>query len=261
MSNFESIINTTNTQFAKYGNSPITGIVHKFGASTITTTMQPITQSGFYRTPTTAADLEISSSSAADGVGGLGLREVKVIGLNSEWAEIEQTVTMNGTTAVALDTPMTRVYRIYGTQTGTYSSATAGSSQVGEITLQETGGGDVWSKIVVSPTAMSQSQIGVYTVPLGKTAFLTNKTIFIDSNKSADLYFFRRDNCDDITAPYTGIRRLIEREVGVQGAFERTYQAPKGPYVGPCDIGFMGIMGTGTAECSVEFELSLIDSI
>ena len=116
-------------------------------------------------------------------------------------------------------------------------------------------------KCCVSPTSMAQSQIGVYTIPTGFTATLLGKTIFIDSNKSADLYFFRRDNCNDVTAPYIGIRRLIEREVGVKGAFERTYQAPKGPYVGPCDIGFMGIMGTSTAECSVEFELALIDSI
>lgn len=235
-------------------------LVHKFGATLLTTTIKPVTQSGFYRTPQTATALEMLSTDAADGVGGIGARQVTIIGLDSSWNEIEQVVTMNGTTAVAIPISLTRVYRLYVSSTGTYSSATDGSSHVGDILVRESGGGDSWAMIENTPLPMGQSQIGVYTIPIGYTAFVVSKSIFVDTTKVVDLYFFYRDNCDDVTVPYSGVRRLIERELGITGGFTRLFKTPKGPFVGPCDIGFMGSVSVNDSNCSIEYELVKIEN-
>ena len=55
------------------------------------------------------------------------------------------------------------------------------------------------------------------------------------------------------------VMNLVEREIGLTGGHSIIYQIPKGPFVGPCDIGFMGKVSSGTADVSVEFELILID--
>ena len=108
------------------GNVPKHSLVHKFGAHTLTTTLEPICFSGFYRTPTTATALEFVSSSTNDTSAGTGAREVTVIGLDSSWNEVSQTVTTNGTTAVALSTDLIRLYRWYVSSSGTYATQTTG---------------------------------------------------------------------------------------------------------------------------------------
>lgn len=239
------------------GKVPKHSLVNKFGAGNLTTTLLPVSQDSEYPTPTTAVSLEFVSSSANDTSAGTGAREVTVVGLNSAWTEVTQTVVTNGTTPVALTTPLLRLYRWYVSQSGTYATETAGS-HAGTLTLRVAGAGATWSTFVITPFPIGQSQIGIYTIPIGYTAYLLAKNIFVDSTKTADIYFFQRPNAHDVTAPFTGTMRLFEREVGVTGGFELITPAPKGPFVGPCDVGFMGKVSAGTGECSVEFQLLLI---
>ncbi len=239
------------------GNVPNHAIVNKFGASLVGTTLQPITNSGTYQTPTTAQALELVSDDANDNVAGTGAREVTVEGLDGNWNEVTQTVVPNGTTAVALGTNLTRLYRWYVSQSGTYATDVA-ASHAGNLTIQASGGGTVWSSIPITPTALGQSLIGVYSVPTGKTAYLLSKNIFTDSGKTADVFFFYRGSADDVTAPYTGTFRLIQREIGVAGGIVLTSIPPKGPFVGPCDIGFMGVTAVATDDISVEFSLLVV---
>jgi hypothetical protein len=233
-------------------------LVHKFGHGNANTTLRPITQTGVYNTPTTATALEFVSDNAADGVAGAGAIEVTVIGLDSSWAEVSQTVTTNGTTAVALGTDLIRLYRWYVSSTGTYADSTSGS-HVGTLTIQESGGGTVWDTIAVTPMATGQSQIGAYTIPINKTGYLIGKLVFTDTSKSADVLFFRRENANDVSTPYSGVMRMLEREVGVTGRFDHHFTAPKGGLIGPCDVGFMASVSVGTADISVEFEIILVN--
>lgn len=252
-----SIINRDFYLSVARGLIPKHSLVHKFGANSLTTTLNPITQSGFYRTPTTATALEFVSSDANDTSAGTGAREVTVIGLNGSWQEVTQTVTTNGTTAVALGTNLIRLYRWYVSSSGTYATQSTGS-HAGTLTIRESGGGATWSTIGIAPFPTGQSQIGSYTIPTGYTGYLLSKNIFVDSTKEADIYFFQRPLANDVSSPFSGAMRLFEREVGVTGGFELKTVAPKGPFVGPCDLGFMGKTSTGTAEVSVEFELLLV---
>ena len=242
----------------KKGNVAGHSVVHKFGAGALSTTLAPIDQDSTYPTPTTSQALEFLSSSLLDTSAGTGAREITIQGLAGDWSEITQTLVTSGTGAVALSSNLTRLYRWYVSDSGTYATEIAGS-HAGILTIRAAGGGTVWSTIPITPFPIAQSQIGVYTVPINKTAYLYSKNIFTDTSKAADIYFFQRPLANDVTTGFTGIMRLVQREVGVTGGYNLRTSFPKGPFVGPCDIGFMGQVSVGTAECSVEFELLLVD--
>lgn len=242
------------------GNIPKHSIVHKFGAGAVSTTVIPITQSGTYQTPTTAQVLELVSDNVADAQNGAGAREITITGLDSNWNEVTQVINTHatdGTIAVALTTNLIRLYRWFVSSSGSYATATV-SSHVGTLTIQGTGGGTVWSTIPVTPFPSGQSQIGSYTIPTGFTGFMIGKLVYTDTGKTADIFFFQRNNADDVATPYSGIMRLVEREIGVQGGLDHHFTVPKNGFVGPCDVGFMGKVTSGTADISVEFELLLI---
>ena len=233
-------------------------VLHKFGASQLPNgTFQAVTYTGVYQTPTAAQSLEFVSTSAQDGVAGTGAREVTVCGVNSEWERITQTVTTNGTAAVHLDTDLIRLCRWWVSSTGTYA-ATGLASQAGDLTIRLSGAGTVWDVIPLSPLGESQSSIGAYTIAKGETGYLLSKSIFVDSNKDADLYFFQRQNADDVTPPYSGTRRVIEKDLAISGSFLQSPKTPRSPFVGPCDIGFMGKGNGAVADVSVEFELIVV---
>ena len=54
--------------------------------------------------------------------------------------------------------------------------------------------------------------------------------------------------------------RLYEREIGVSADFSKNPKSPKGPLIGPCDVGFMGLIEVQTAQVTAEFELIVVES-
>lgn len=127
-------------------------------------------QGGIYVWPTSAALLYISSSSAADTDGGTGVNTIKVFGLDANYLEIEEEITLNGQTQVATTKSYLRVYRAYATLAGSGGTA-AGTIYIG--TSGATGGvptGDIYANLGES----DQTLLGVYTVPAGKTLYVDN---------------------------------------------------------------------------------------
>ncbi|MCK5504212.1 MAG: hypothetical protein KAJ10_03575 [Thermodesulfovibrionia bacterium] len=244
------------------GNIPGYSVVHKFGAGVLTTTPSPVTISGAYQTPIANTALEFVSDSANDTAAGSGAQEITIEYIvdagGGVWNRATQTLETNGVAAVALPVDVIRIDRWYVTRSGAYASPTA-ASHAGNLTIRVAGAGATWSTIPNTPIPVAQSQIGAATIPSGTTAYLFSKNVFIDTSKTADVYFFQRENANDVTTPFTGIRRLLEREIGIQGGFSVDFRAPKGPFVGPCDLGFIGVVSSGTADISVEYELLLID--
>lgn len=113
---------------------------------------------GAYPLPTAAAALEVVSSSANDAAAGTGLRTMLVQGLDSNYAEIQETVTLNGTSAVALSNQYLRL------NAAIILSAGSGNVNAGTITLRESGGGTTRGSIAAGYGLMRQC---VYTVPAG----------------------------------------------------------------------------------------------
>ena len=161
------------------GNIEGHALIHKFGAGNVTTTFLPVTQGNVYKTPTSVVSLEIVSSDAADAQNGVGARKITVIGLDANWQEITEEISTHatdGTTPVALTNDFLRVYRWYVSESGIYATESAGS-HAGTLTLRVAGVGATWSTIGITPFPVGQSQIGVYTIPIGKTAYLLSKNI------------------------------------------------------------------------------------
>jgi hypothetical protein len=237
------------------GKVPGAEIVRKFGDGIVGTTYVPVAGALVYQTPIAAASLEIVSNNANDTGAGTGAQTVTIVGLTASWVEVSQTVTMNGVTAVAIPTPLIRMYRIVVATSGTYATATA-PSHAGLITVRAAGAGATWG-IIDTATGFNsgQSNIACYTVPAGKTAYLIWKNIEAESGKTVDCRFFQRPFADDVVTPFTGVLKQVEREANAVGDSQHLPKAPIGPFVGPCDLGFMAKVTAGTAIVNCEFQL------
>jgi len=247
------------------GNVPGHSIINKFGRNgAVGTSLSFISISGQYQSPIAAASLEILSGSTADGSAGAGARKVKVVGLDATWNEVTVEVTMNGTTAVALGTQLIRVYRMYVSESGSYATI-ATPSHLGRITLRAAGAGATWCIIdTIEGTAtgfgIGQTQVAGYTVPNGYTGYLLSKTVTVESTKPASIYFFKRENADDVTTPYIGTMRLFEQNDGIAQPFNVNLKSPLQVFPAKTDVGFFAKVGTGTASVSTEFQLLLVQN-
>jgi len=138
--------------------------VNKFGHNPAATAGDDIWSAGgsynFY--PTNAAAMEIVSTDTNDVSGGAGAQSVTVFGLDGNWDEISETVTMNGTTAVDLTNTYRRMSRAFVNTIGT------ADSNVGAIVIEEDGStGETGAYIAAGD---GQTQQAIYTIPRGKSA-------------------------------------------------------------------------------------------
>lgn len=246
------------------GNIPYHSIIHKFGSiDDVGSTLTPVTTNGVYRTPTSPVALEIVSDSVDDTAAGTGARKVTIEGIsntNGDWSKETQTVTLNGTTAVAVPNSMLRVFRMYVAEAGSYANQTT-PSHSSTITLRESGAGQGWAEIISFGTfGLGQSEIAAYTVPSGYTGYLLTKNISVESGKSANVLLFMRDNID-LTSPPHGVMRVKELDRNLSDRNNVVYRTPKLSLPEKTDVGFMANTGTGTADLSIEFEILLIENI
>lgn len=123
---------------------------------------------GVYPFLSAASALEILSSDIDDTSAGTGARTVLINGLDGNYDEVSQTVTMNGTTPVSIPTPLLRV--------NTAIVMSAGTTEVneGNITIRDTA--------TTTARAYIQSGAGItrssiYTVPNGYT-LVVNSMVF-----------------------------------------------------------------------------------
>lgn len=232
-------------------------VVRKFGESAnIGTSVSPVTNGNVYQTPMYLTSLEISSDNSNDNILGTGARTVAITGLSANWSQITEIVALNGTTPVLLQNQFYRVYRMYVLGSGTYASATA-NSHAGDIELRGVVGGELWATITINGIALGQSEIGVYTVPVGYHAHLG--TIFVHNNgvKTSNIFMFVRQNASDVIAPYPA-RRIQFQVHGVSGSEVLLPKSISGGIPATSDIGFMANTDVGTTEVSVDFEILLI---
>ena len=118
---------------------------------------------------TTSETINVFSSSSNDSSGGTGARTVTLYGLNQNWVEISETVTMNGTTAVTTVNQWRRMNRMK-VKTG---GSTGGN--VGTITARHTT--TTANVFATLPASRNQTAIAAMTVPLGKKLFILNYSV------------------------------------------------------------------------------------
>jgi len=138
---------------------------------------------GLYVYPTSAIQMSVSSSSANDTAAGTGARTIVVSGLNAQYAEISETVTLNGQTAVLTTNTFIRVFRAFVVTAGSGGTA-AGTIYIGTGTVTAGVPATVYAEIVLGE---NQTLMAIWTVPAGYTLYL-NQGIFSAASNNAAQY-------------------------------------------------------------------------
>ena len=250
------------TEVAK-GNVVGHSLVHKFGRNPLVgTSYVPICSTGLYNTPQVAGATTLrikAGGDVNDDAAGTGAREITIQGLDETGAEVTEVIVTNGASA-SLTTTSTfvRWYRGFVSGSGTYADQSTGS-MADTITIENGAGGTDWGTIDKNGFVSSQTYIGAYTIPLGKTGYMLSGKLRLDTTKIVDAIFFKRENILQTAPPYSAMKAQLEA-TGLDTfgyAFKPKSLGTEIPALS--DIGFMAKVDTGTADVSIEMEILLVD--
>lgn len=245
------------------GQFPGWSFIHKFGSNpNLGTVIEDVwTVGGIFTPEVTGTLMDVVSNNAEDiNLTGDGAWTVKLEGLNDNFEAATEIVELNGTDIVTTTTEFTRVYRFYVLDSGVRR---AGAS--GDIIIRVTGGGNIQGQILHEDTQeadwhFGQTQLGRYTVPRGKTAFLTRITVHNERSKSADFVIFRSHEIDRTSAPFLAPRIFVSFS-GVEGHEEIVYRVPH-KFDELTDIFTRARMTVGSSgKVSVDMEFLVFDGV
>jgi len=207
-----------------------------------------------YVYPAAAGAMTLSSTSANDTVAGTGARTVKVEYLDGNYAEqTSDTMDLNGQTGVTIlkggvNASILRVHKIKVITAGT-GLQNAGDIYVGTGAITA---GVPANKYGFADAGYNRSQMAMYTVPAGKTAYIMEVVWEPSASKSIDTEFVIR--------PQNEVFRV---EIEMHGIASQTrmilHEAPL-KVVEKSDMELRAEISTGTTELSGGFHLILVDN-
>jgi hypothetical protein len=133
---------------------------------------------GLYVYPTSAIQMKVSSSNANDTALGTGARTVSVQGLDQNYNEVAETVTLTGQTEVLTTNTFIRVFRAFVITAGSGATA-AGTIYVGTGTVTAGVPATVYAEIALGE---NQTTMATWTVPAGYTFYVYRGTFSAASN-------------------------------------------------------------------------------
>ena len=144
--------------------------LYKFGYNPDVDTQEETVwgNSGDYVWLDSAVTMFVSSTSADDTGTGTGARTILIQGLDEDYNEIEETITLNGQTQVATQLSYLRIYRSFVTLAG----SNEGTNGVIYIGSSGATGGVPNTTVYASVSIGNQTQIAAYTVPAGYTLYI-----------------------------------------------------------------------------------------
>jgi hypothetical protein len=153
-----------------------TSHVNKFGYNTaVGGSFEIVSDLGTNYLPTSAGVVSVVSSDANDDDGDTGARTLEIEGLDANYDEIKETITLNGTGAVTTTASFYRVFRM--------RVLTAGSSETNEGNITASIGGNNVAQ--VHSNNGGQSLMAVYTIPAGHKGYLIKFQGSISKNQEA----------------------------------------------------------------------------
>lgn len=195
--NDDTAVNVTtayNTSFlveVSKGNVPGHSIVTYFGVNKNVTTPEETIwiDSTLYTWRTIAGILTVSSTSASDTLAGTGLRTVRVDGLDADYNEISEIVTLNGLTAVSTVNSYLRVNKLTGLSAGS-ADRNAGIVYIGDGVVTAGKPANVTNVIDIGANL---SHSAFFTVPAGKSGHIVQTNYSGQSGKVMELFAYHRD--------------------------------------------------------------------
>ena len=220
--------------------------INKFGRNTdIDTTEEDVWDGGGIYNWSSSADITDIVSSAADTV------EIEIQGLDTNWEQVTQTKTLTGTTSVALDTPLLRVFRMKNAS-GTSVSGTI-QCGVGSTTTSFSAA-NLRAQITLG---FEQTLMAIYTIPAGKKGLL--KRLWSNINKSnasggLDAIFWARSEGGVFRAQNTsGL-------IAAGNSRDEKIYSPMPTYAEKTDLRISGIGSTNNFDVSAGFDLYIADN-
>ena len=215
---------------------------------------------GDYSFLTGATTLEIISNNAQDDDTGLGARTVLINGLDGSCVEQSEVISLTGSGTVTTTNSYLRLVSAYVATCGTNRG-----SNYNDINIQSTGSnlevgriGGGYGTINTSNYGIGRTQLGIYTVPVGKTLYITSLYVNVDNTKTANVSLYCLNNIDNVTPP-TSPRTLLAQIDGMTN-FRDKQLTSYFAITEKSDIWFRGSLTSGTAGIDVQFEYYLVDN-
>jgi hypothetical protein len=180
-----------------------------------------------------------------------GLQTLTLVGLDASFNEQTVTYTMNGITPVTTAETWTRINTATGVTFGTYHG-----SNEGAITIRNTGGGNIQANVQLGTSISQKSH---YSVPAGKTAYITRFNLNVDAAKTSIFRLYCVNNIDDVTQPFSGGKLLLHRVDGVVGFVDEQLSSPI-IVSEKSDIWWTVEAGAAGTDIHVDYDIELVDN-
>jgi hypothetical protein len=200
-----------------------------------TTPEDVIPWGGFYAWQDTPVSLEVVSTSAADGIGGTGLRTILVEGLDNNFLPLSEVVELKGTSVVPLANQYRRVNRLVGVTAG---SALQG---VGTIDARVAGGGAIQQRILANE---SISRAGIYTIPANCNGHTFRVVVSIRQSGANDMTLMLRGR--NLAVPDSPF--ISGGDINVMGAEVMELSTARARQPGPMDMHLRTSLTTATSS-------------
>jgi hypothetical protein len=167
--------------------------LHKFGFNPdVDDALETVwAEGGLYSYLSAATVLKVSSSSTADTSAGTGARTVQLYGLDADYNEINETVTLNGQTAVNTTNSFLRINRMVVRTAGT-GGTNAGVIYAGTGTVTTGVPANKYATIAIGD---GQTLMALWTVPAGFTLYIHQTDVTVattQNNKYAKISLVAR---------------------------------------------------------------------
>ena len=189
---------------------------------------------GLYVYPSSAVTMTATSASGATDEN----VQVTIEGLDTNYAELSETVTLNASGTATTTGSFLRVYRAF---------VASGTASAGNITI--TNGGTTYAYVT---TADQQTLMSLWTVPAGYTAYLfqIDATAFtVQNNKVATIRMLTRE--------FNGVFRTQNKFDLFEGSYHQDIICPQ-PIPEKTDIEFRAIADSSNADLRVAATFDII---
>jgi len=226
--------------------------IYKFGQNSVVgNSVETIwQQGGLYSYPPSATTMTVSSSNTNDTSAGTGARTVLISGLDGDYNEISETITLNGQTAVTTTNSFLRVNRAIVLTAGS-GGANAGIIYVGTGTVTTGVPANVYTTINGDGT--NQSLQAFWTVPANYNAYIhqTNISTGNSSNNPAVLKTLL------VARPHGGVFNTKEVIVLTDGNHLQNYSFPI-TLTEKTDIEFRAESSSGSVDFDVSASMNIL---
>lgn len=228
------------------------GDVRKFGHShdinSVKTTVWPVTSR--YVWPANATAMTISGVNSLDTHGGTGAEVVEVFGLDSNFNEISEVVSLSGQAAITLVNSYQRIQRAVVRQAGS-TGENQGMLYIGEGTV--TNGVPVTIYAAIS-SQDNQTLQAVYTIPAGKKGYFRNLIFssgFAGNSQHTEVSLLTRPQSETFQVKNKTI-------LGARAVHVVPFDTLESGHDEKTDIEIVGIVNSGSIHVSAAFEMFFV---